>query len=93
MFHAVTKPSFDPYWHWLAVPPDEQPPDHYRLLGLRLFEDDAGIVARAVQLRIDHVRACDDGRHPDSVEQLLAHVRAAGDTLLNPALKAQYEEE
>ena len=32
--------SFDPYYKWLAIPPDEQPPSHYRLLGLRPLEGD-----------------------------------------------------
>ena len=30
--------SFDPYHRWLSIPPEEQPPDFYRLLGLRQFE-------------------------------------------------------
>jgi len=82
---------FDPYWQWLAIPPAEQPPDHYRLLGLKVFESDSQIIARAVQLRIEHVRACDDGVHGDSVERVLQHVAAARDTLLNPRLKTQYD--
>ena len=24
---------FDPYYTWLGIPPEEQPPDHYRLIG------------------------------------------------------------
>jgi hypothetical protein len=31
---------FDPYLEWLAMPPREQPPHHYRLLGVRVFEND-----------------------------------------------------
>lgn len=82
---------FDPYWHWLAIPPAEQPPDHYRLLGLSRFEGDTQRIAGAAQSRIDHVRNCDDGRHPESVERVLEHLAAARDTLLNPTLKAQYD--
>ena len=33
---------FDPYHQWLSIPPKDQPPDHYRLLGLARFEGDAG---------------------------------------------------
>ena len=29
---------FDPYHQWLSIPPKDQPPDHYRLLGLARFE-------------------------------------------------------
>jgi hypothetical protein len=25
--------AFDPYHKWLAIPPEEQPPHHYRLWG------------------------------------------------------------
>jgi hypothetical protein len=25
---------FDPYHRWLGIPPQEQPPNHYRLLAL-----------------------------------------------------------
>ena len=30
--------SFDPYQAWLGIPPHDQPPNLYRLLGLVLFE-------------------------------------------------------
>lgn len=29
---------FDPYSEWLGIAPEEQPPDHYRLLGIAPFE-------------------------------------------------------
>ena len=29
---------FDPYDQWLGIPAQEQPPNHYRLLGVSLFE-------------------------------------------------------
>jgi len=83
--------SFDPYQHWLAIPPSEQPPNHYRLLGLKLLEGNQAIITRAVQLRIDHVRACNDGRHPELVKQILDQIEAAKCTLLNPKLKGQYD--
>ena len=35
--------SFDPYHRWLGIPPREQPPNHYRLLGIDLFEADADV--------------------------------------------------
>ena len=27
--------AFDPYHQWLGIPPEQQPPDHYALLGLK----------------------------------------------------------
>ena len=35
--------GFDPYHKWLGIPPQDQPPNHYRLLGVELFETDNGI--------------------------------------------------
>ena len=39
--------TFDPYPVWLAIPPEEQPPDHYHLLGLPLFEADPDTIEHA----------------------------------------------
>src|ERR1700739_926521 len=38
---------FDPYRKWLGIPRDEQPPNHYRLLGVALFEDDVEAISHA----------------------------------------------
>src|SRR5687768_18381170 len=38
---------FDPYHKWLAIPPEEQPPHHYRLLGIKLFESDPDVIESA----------------------------------------------
>ena len=38
--------SFDPYRKWLGIPPKDQPPNHYRLLGIDLFEADAEVIVR-----------------------------------------------
>ena len=37
---ARMTPEFDPDHKWLGIPPKDQPPNHYRLLGLDLFESD-----------------------------------------------------
>jgi hypothetical protein len=31
----MTSVEFNPYHRWLGIPPDEPPPTHYRLLGLK----------------------------------------------------------
>ena len=43
--------EFDPYYLWLGIPPEEQPPNHYRLLGLRQFEDNREVISYAVDQR------------------------------------------
>ena len=40
--------AFDPYHRWLGIPPDEQPPHHYRLLGINAFETDPEVIRDAV---------------------------------------------
>lgn len=41
--------SFDPYYRWLGIPPKHQPPNHYRLLGLELFENDVEVIRDAAE--------------------------------------------
>ena len=36
--------KFDPYYKWLGIPPQDQPPHHYRLLGIELFEPDRDVI-------------------------------------------------
>ena len=38
---------FDPYYTWLGIPPPQQPPHHYRLLGVELFEGSPDVIERA----------------------------------------------
>lgn len=53
----VGSAEFDPYDAWLAIGPDEQPPSHYRLLGLRPYEDDPQLIQHAGVHRHRHVCA------------------------------------
>ncbi|KKL18858.1 hypothetical protein LCGC14_2471340, partial [marine sediment metagenome] len=43
--------TFDPYQAWLRISPEEQPPHHYRLLGLDPFEEKAQVIERAAGRR------------------------------------------
>ena len=43
--------DFDPYREWLDIPPADQPPNYYRLLGLSLYESDCAAIARAAEER------------------------------------------
>ena len=42
--------SFNPYHRWLGIPPKDQPPNLYRLLGIELFEDDPAVIRSAAAL-------------------------------------------
>ena len=48
---------FDPYHKWLGIPPAEQPPNHYRLLAIPLFESDPDVIANAADQRMSHIRS------------------------------------
>ena len=52
----MSDPNFDPYHKWLGIPPDEQPANHYRLLGLELFESDRDVIDSASLEQIAHIR-------------------------------------
>ncbi len=83
--------SFDPYYKWLGIPPTEQPPNHYRLLGVTLFESDLDVIANAAEQRIGHVRAFQIGKHSDESQQILRAISAARVCLLNANKKAEYD--
>ena len=40
-------PTIDPYHKWLGISPKDQPPDHYRLLGIDRFESDPEVISSA----------------------------------------------
>ena len=49
--------SSNPYHKWLGIPPAEQPPHHYRLLGLALFEHDGDVIGIAADQRMALLRS------------------------------------
>lgn len=83
---------FDPYHKWLAIPPAEQPPNHYRLLALPLFETDPDVISSAADQRMGHVRSFQSGPHGKLSQKLLNEIAAARVCLLNPEKKAAYDE-
>ena len=85
-------PNFDPYHKWLAIPPQEQPPNHYRLLGVQLFESDPDVIASAADQRMAHIRSFQTGTHADLSQQILNELAAARVCLLNPEKKAEYDQ-
>jgi hypothetical protein len=84
--------SFDPYKKWLGISPKDQPPHHYRLLGLELFESDPDVVTTAADSRMALVKKFQSGQYSAISQQLLNEIAAARITLLNPEKKSQYDE-
>lgn len=83
--------DFDPYRKWLGIPPEDQPPNHYRLLGLGLFESDIDAISNAADRQMSHVRTFQSGPHSALSQKLLNELSAARVCLLNPASKAEYD--
>lgn len=83
--------TFDPYYKWLAIPPAEQPPNHYRLLALNVFESDSDVIATAADQRMAHVRSFQNGQYVDLSQRLLNELAAARICLLKPEKKAAYD--
>lgn len=83
--------NFDPYYKWLGIPPEEQPADHYRLLGLRIYESDADVIEHAVDRLMSHLRTLQVGQHALQSQQILNEVATARITLLNADRKRDYD--
>lgn len=83
--------SFDPYHVWLGIPPDERPPTHYRLLGLREFESDGDAITNAYDQRRVFLRTLQNGKRADLSQKILNEVTRAGVILLDPEQKSAYD--
>ena len=83
--------TFDPYHKWPGIPPREQPPHHYRLLGVSLYEDDPDVIQNAADQRMSHIKGQATGAHSEVSQQLLNEVSAAKLCLLHPQRKAEYD--
>ncbi len=84
--------DFDPYYKWLGIPPGEQPPNYYRLLGLELFEADWAVIDEAVYRLTSYLTEFRDGDHRHAAAQLIGELAAARDCLLDPLSKALYDD-
>ena len=85
--------AFDPYHMWLGIPPEEQPPHHYRLLAIRAFEENPEVIQNAADQRMSHLRSFQAGQHGKLSQKLLNEVAAARLCLLHSGKKAGYDEE
>ncbi len=95
MSSEMDKPSegaFDAYHIWLGIAPKNQPPHHYCLLGIELFEQSADAISNAADQRMAHLRSFQTGRHSALSQKLLNQVAAAKVCLLDAAKKANYDQ-
>jgi hypothetical protein len=83
--------SFDPYWKWLGIPPQEQPPNFYRLLGIALFEEDPDVIHNAADRQMAHVRTFQTGTRGGHSQEILNELSTAKVCLLDPERKRLYD--
>ena len=88
---AIMADSFDPYLRWLGIRDSQRPPNHYRLLGVDLFEGDSDVIAVAADRQMAHVRTFQTGQLAELSQQLLNELAAARICLLKPEKKAAYD--
>jgi biopolymer transport protein ExbD len=88
---AAAQDDFDPYYKWLAIPKAEQPPNHYRLLGVPLFEKDFDVISISTDRQMAHVKAQATGRHAALSQRLLNELANACACLLDPLKKQEYD--
>jgi hypothetical protein len=84
--------EFDPYYKWLGIPPEEQPPNHYRLLAIPLFTDDPDVISNSADQRMLHIRTYQTGPRSALSQTLLNEIARANSCLLRPESKAEYDE-
>jgi hypothetical protein len=84
--------TFNGYHVWLGIPASEQPPNHYRFLGIALFETDVDVIDHAADRQMAHVRTFQSGRHQALSQQILNELAAARLCLLTAEKKAAYDE-
>jgi len=89
---ASESSNFDPYHKWFGIPPDEQPPHHYRLLRIAVFESDPDVIDNAYDTAMAQLKRHEVGEHGDFVEQLGRELLAARRCLLSPEKKSQYDQ-
>lgn len=84
-------PPFDPYHKWLGISAKDQPANHYRLLGLDLFEADAEVIESAAMRQMSHVRSFAIGKYGDVSQSILNEIAKAKLTLIQEESKKAYD--
>jgi WD40 repeat protein/formylglycine-generating enzyme required for sulfatase activity len=85
--------AFDPYHIWLGIPPEDQPPNHYRLLAIPELESNPDVIDAGAEQRMVFLRTFQTGDQVQLAEKLLNEVSAARVCLLNTDQKAEYDQQ
>ena len=85
------KPEFDPYHKWLGIPPSDQPANHYRLLGVELFESDPDVIESAADKHMAFLRTFQSGKNGAISQKLLNEISKARICLIDAQKRAEYD--
>ena len=85
--------QFDPYHKWLGIAPKDQPPHHYRLLGIDAFEDDRDVIDSAANRVMTYLKELATGDDAAHSQRIMNEVMQARICLLNRKRKAVYDAE
>ena len=91
MSEPVAHENFDPYHKWLGISPKDQPPHHYRLLAIDVFESDADVISAAADKQMAFIRSFQTGKNAQFSQKILNEIATARVCLLNAAKKAEYD--
>ena len=82
----------DPYYEWLGIAAEEQPPDHYRLLGINVFESNPQVIESAFNQRIAYLQQLSgDQDSVDDAQRIMSEIARARLVLLNKQKKSAYD--
>ena len=84
--------DFDPYLKWLGIRDPQRPPNHYRLLGLDLFESDPEVVSMAADRQMAHIRTFQIGQNGEVSQRILNELAEARRCLLDDQKRAAYDQ-
>ena len=83
--------EFDPYLKWLGIRDATRPLNHYRLLGLELFESDKEVISMAGDRQMTHIRTYQSGPNGKVSQRILNELARARRCLLDDQKKAAYD--
>ncbi len=83
---------FNAYHKWLGIVSQDQPPNHYRLLGIELYESDSDVIDGAADRQMSFIRQYQSGPNADAAARILNELAIARLCLLKPVTKATYDD-
>jgi pSer/pThr/pTyr-binding forkhead associated (FHA) protein len=85
--------DYDAFYVWLGIPPEEQPPNHYRLLGIPVFESNPEVIRNAADRQAIFVKRLGVNQFEEIGQGILNEIMNAKLCLLKSDKKMQYDVE